>query len=164
MRILIVSDSHGRIAPALHKARELGELSLLLHLGDHGEDGEQMAQALKIPCCCIQGNCDLGSGLPEEMRLPLPGNGWLMACHGHRYGVKYTLDRLFYRAMEQDVKVALFGHTHRRYLQWEGGILLLNPGSCAQPADGECSMALLDVDRDHFEAHHIFLEEIPDGK
>ena len=32
--------------------------------------------------------------------------------HGHKWGVKYSTDRLFYKAKEIGAQIALFGHTH----------------------------------------------------
>ena len=43
--------------------------------------------------------------------------------------VKNSLLSLYYRAQEVGACVACFGHTHSAMARWEGGILLLNPGS-----------------------------------
>ena len=52
-------------------------------------------------------------------------------------GVKYSTDRLFYKAKEIGAQIALFGHTHCRYYAYEEGIHILNPGSAGQPRDGK---------------------------
>jgi predicted phosphodiesterase len=49
-----------------------------------------------------------------------------------------------------DADVVVMGHTHRPFLQRQGGALLMNPGSCGQPRDYDprASFALLEIDAD----------------
>ena len=52
------------------------------------------------------------------------------AYHGHGYSVKSSLLPLRRRALELDVQLVLYGHTHLPALSEEEGVLFCNPGSC----------------------------------
>lgn len=53
--------------------------------------------------------------------------------HGHLYGVSYTMAKLREEAENCGADVAIFGHTHRPFMEEQNDILLLNPGSVAKP-------------------------------
>ena len=60
--------------------------------------------------------------------------------HGHKYGVKYSLEPLLQAAEQQGCKIAVYGHTHLAHEAYRNGIYLLNPGclcgSRAKPSYG----------------------------
>ena len=60
----------------------------------------------------------------------------IFCCHGHKYGVKSTLMRLWMRAREKEVSLALFGHTHEPFETVNEGVRLFNPGSVMQGSYG----------------------------
>lgn len=98
------------------------------------------------PCFAVRGNCDWVSDLPMELLLPLGGKR-IFLCHGHGYGVKNGLLRLFYRAREQGADYAVFGHTHHSLIAQREGIFLVNPGSIgAFYGKGGPTFALLDTE------------------
>ena len=83
-----------------------------------------------LPVAQVRGNCDYGEyDIPEQRVVEYSGVKFLL-CHGHRFGVKSGLLRLSYAAMENQVTVALFGHTHQAFCEVRDGVWLLNPGSC----------------------------------
>ena len=90
MRIGLVSDSHGNV-PALKRAiRALGEINLLVHLGDGAGDAE--ATGLKLPeFIQLKGNCDLTSELPREEIRHLGMNFAALFCHGDEWGCQVEL-------------------------------------------------------------------------
>ena len=53
----------------------------------------------------------------------------IFMTHGHRYGVKYTLDSLANAAHFSGAALALFGHTHRSEYRRMGDVTLFNPGA-----------------------------------
>ena len=53
----------------------------------------------------------------------------IYACHGHNENVKYTYSHLKELARENGCNVALFGHTHTQYCDYDDGLYLFNPGS-----------------------------------
>ena len=128
MDILVLSDSHGAVAPMV-RAVELATPDLILHLGDCWRDGEQLhARFPDIPREQVPGNCDLRPGEPAARLLVLEGKRILL-CHGHTYGVKTSLLAAGFAAEEQQLDLFLFGHTHRPLVDRRGRTLFLNPGS-----------------------------------
>lgn len=128
MDILVLSDSHGAVAPMV-RAVELTRPDLILHLGDCWRDGEQLrARFPDIPLEQVPGNCDFQPEEPAERLLVLEGKRILL-CHGHTYGVKTSLLAAGFAAEEQQLDLFLFGHTHRPLVDRRGRTLFLNPGS-----------------------------------
>ena len=126
MKILVFSDSHGRVA-SMERAIRLEQPDQILHLGDCVPD----AQALKkfgIPLLQVAGNCDYGSTEPEIRILDLEGTRIYMT-HGHLHGVKTMYQRAIYAAMGEDAQILLFGHTHQAECYCEQGLWILNPGA-----------------------------------
>ena len=128
MDILVLSDSHGAVAPMV-RAVELAKPDLILHLGDCWRDGEQLRASFPdIPLEQVPGNCDFQPEEPAERLLVLEGKRILL-CHGHTYGVKTSLLAAGFAAEEQQLDLFLFGHTHRPLVDRRGRTLFLNPGS-----------------------------------
>ncbi|MGI6315892.1 MAG: metallophosphoesterase family protein [Christensenellales bacterium] len=134
MRIIVVSDSHRRperIAAALHMA---GRTDWLIHLGDGLSDLEapEVKPLLPSRILTVLGNNDLGLDAPlMRIEFPIPGQKLILA-HGHTMGVRHSLIRLQYTAMEENATFALFGHTHYATNEVRGGVRLLNPGSVGE--------------------------------
>ena len=129
MDILVLSDSHGAIAP-MERAVELTEPDLILHLGDCWRDAERLRDRFPdIPLEQVPGNCDFLRPIePAERLLEIRGKRILL-CHGHTYGVKQSLLTAGYAAEERQLDLFLFGHTHRPLVDRRGRTLFLNPGS-----------------------------------
>ena len=143
MKILVLSDSHGAVAPMV-RAVELTEPDLLLHLGDCWRDGERLHDKFPdIPFVQVPGNCDFRPQEPTERLLELRGKRILL-CHGHTYGVKQSLVTAGFAAEEQELDLFLFGHTHVKMDEVHGGIRCLNPGSVSIPKDGSHSCLILE--------------------
>lgn len=143
-RLLVLSDTHGatgRIDLAIIKA---GRTDGVIHLGDYVRDAEYIRRK-GLEVWNVRGNCDIEGGAETELTLHL-GGCRLLLTHGHRLGVKYSLQRVFLRAQEMEAQAVLFGHTHTPLNTYEGGILLLNPGSLAEPRNGKATFALLEAE------------------
>lgn len=145
MRIAVVSDTHGDGSALRRALRRAGQVDVVLHLGDHG--GDLLAAAdLCGETYAVCGNSDPRKNLPEELLLSFCGHT-LLLCHGHRYGVKQGLQRLFYRGLDAGADIVLFGHTHQALQVDEEGVLLLNPGSAGRPYPGDkASVAVLELE------------------
>ncbi len=131
MKIIVASDSHyerAMLISLVEEIRRRGDIDTVIHLGDMEGDADWLRGHLNIPVYSVPGNCDMRFNAPPEIVVEL-GGVQMMLCHGHMQRVKYTFDPLAYRAMELNVPIALFGHTHARCLRNEGGVLLLNPGA-----------------------------------
>lgn len=145
MRLLIISDSHGR-GWKLEGLSELisreGPFDALLHAGDGMED---LRGVPNLPAVYqVRGNCDLFNpfGIPDKLRLPILGK-FLFLCHGHQFKVKQTLDLLAKAAREEGASVAVYGHTHRQAVDLVHGVLCINPG-----AFQKAEYALLEIGKD----------------
>ena len=128
MRVLVVSDSHGNIK-ALRRAAAVTGPELILHLGDHDSDCEDLRRDMPdVMIRAVRGNCDPRSKELDADNFVLEGTRIFMV-HGHNHGVKYSLDALITAGMYMEADVVLFGHTHRPYAKYVDGMLVLNPGS-----------------------------------
>lgn len=136
MRVLVLGDSHGVLDFALQAVKEAGKVDYLLHTGDHFRDGVQLAAATGLPSKSVVGNCDDRSEGPAEEVVELEGRK-LFLTHGHRLGIKFSLQKLIARAQELRADAAIYGHTHAANIEREGRLLLVNPGSISLPRDKE---------------------------
>ncbi len=130
MIILVFSDSHRNIEPML-QVIEQENPDHVIHLGDHIRDAEEVQRNFPmLPILSIKGNCDFEPDGREQSLAEFHGIR-ILSVHGHRYGVKSSLLRYFLAAKENQVDVALFGHTHQTYCEKEENLWLMNPGSCS---------------------------------
>ncbi len=128
MRILVLSDSHGRVEN-MARCVELSEPNYILHLGDCVRDAELLAKQFPaIPMTTVPGNCDYGA-LDEPEKLIELGGKRILMMHGHTRGVKYNIQRAVYAARECGADVLLFGHTHRALVDYDGAMYVMNPGT-----------------------------------
>ena len=129
MRLLVLSDSHGR-KNLLLKAVELHpEADAVIFLGDGERDTEflkQLHPEIKLYSVC--GNCDYNSSLPTFL-LEKFGGKIVYAAHGHYESVKYSLAGLKQKAHNCSASIALYGHTHVPDTTYEDEIWYINPGS-----------------------------------
>lgn len=128
IRLALVSDSHGRGNALKAAAGGMEGCEGLCHLGDLVPDGQRMSQMLGLPLYGVRGNCDGWENAPEEMVLNVAGHK-LLLCHGHRYGVKESLTRLYLRGQEAGADIVLYGHTHQPRVDRNGPMMLINPGA-----------------------------------
>ena len=79
MRILVVSDTHGRDGNLERAVLREQPFDMLIHCGDV-EGREFFIEALaECPCTIISGNNDFFSDLPREDELSIAGIGSLSA-------------------------------------------------------------------------------------
>lgn len=132
MRLGIIGDTHGQVELAIKLLNQLKPLDLVLHTGDYYDDGALLGQAVDVEIHAVAGNWDpLGAG-PKEKTLQLEGKK-IYLTHGHQYQVQFTMQRIFYRALELGADVVIFGHTHVCYCQEHEGVLFFNPGAVYRP-------------------------------
>lgn len=155
MKILIVSDSHGR-SDLVYKAADHEKPDMIIHLGDLEDTVAFVEKKLgspKIPCVFIRGNCDSRSqGEMQGWSVFMLKGHRFFCTHGHIVGVNYGLDRLIYAAEENNCDIALYGHTHVPFDGFSEGyggrpkIHVLNPGSINIPrGDSVRSYMIMDL-------------------
>ena len=109
LRILIMSDSHGRnenVELAIEQVREeIGEFQMLIHLGDVG-DAREIESLAGVPCYIVRGNTDYDAKLLNANVIEAGGHR-IFATHGHLYQVDMRLDLLRFAALENDCDIAI---------------------------------------------------------
>ena len=151
LRILIMSDSHGRnenVELAIAQVREeIGEFQMLIHLGDVG-DAREIESLAGVPCYIVRGNTDYDAKLLNANVIEAGGHR-IFATQGHLYQVDMRLDLLRFAALENDCDIAMYGHTHVPYLEEDpDDITILNPGSISKPrqADHRYTYMVMEID------------------
>lgn len=160
MRIVVFSDTHGNYS-AMHKIlKRNGNADLFVFLGDGEKDLQVLkSQYIDLNIIRVRGNCDEGSAsVPENGVYVLENGKKLFYTHGHKWGVKFSTDRLLEQGEKLGADIVLFGHTHCRYAETKNGILLLNPGSAGMPKDGQpACYAWIDIIDDSIVYNHVNL-------
>ncbi len=132
MRVLIVSDTHGRHRNLDRALAQAGKIDMFIHLGDV-EGGEEYLQAV-VDCekHVVRGNNDFFSDLPREEEFYI-GPRKVFITHGHNYYVSLDPSRIREEGRARNADIVMFGHTHRPYLYQKNDITVLNPGSLSYP-------------------------------
>lgn len=133
MRILVISDTHGYTKEVIEAAKNIEKLDMLLHLGDYVEDGVKISKELGLESLIVRGNGDYHHmEYNNDEILEIKGKK-IMLTHGHNYNVSYNLQGIYYKALEMNVDLILFGHTHIPVNEREGSLIIMNPGSASFP-------------------------------
>ena len=148
MKILIVSDTHGRHEHFKEVIRRTAPIDMLIHCGDTEGGEEYMAALAGCRAEIIAGNNDFFSRLPREINFSIQKYK-AMLVHGHDYGVSMGYEPLLEEALSRNADIAFFGHTHRPLLMQAKGVRLVNPGSLSYPRQEgrRPSFCIMDVDR-----------------
>lgn len=158
MRILVVSDTHGRLDAINHVLKLIGEVDLILHAGDYYRDCDRLAYTLEVPARGVMGNCDFPGDGPIEDLLEVKGHK-IFITHGHRYGVKSGTKAILDKAKKLGARVAIYGHTHIADFQVLDDIIILNPGSPEMPRGKDRpSVGLIEINGDDIQAEIIYLD------
>lgn len=149
MRVLLVSDTHGRNGNFEKLIRLIDSIDLIFHMGDlEGSEG-YLEDLAPCPIYMVSGNNDFFTNVPAQRIVPLEGHRIFMV-HGHRQGVSYDTEGVKELARENDCDYVFFGHTHRPLIdQNDPDIIAVNPGSLSHPRqeNRKPSYILLDIDR-----------------
>jgi putative phosphoesterase len=126
---VVLADTHiPRRAHALPEelVAYLREADLILHAGDLMEPSLLDELAHYAPVCAVAGNLDPPEAdLPEALEFDFGGVRVAMIHDtGRKEGRRKRLHRRF-----PEARAIVFGHSHIPFLEDEGGLLLLNPGS-----------------------------------
>ena len=129
MKILVISDSHGRLEKLI-SVYEREKSDMVICAGDFSDDAEELSYVFPENIYhIVKGNCDYyDMQRSDEMILELGGHKVFLA-HGHHYRVKLEYETIEKRGRELGCDVVIFGHTHRPYLEKKKGITLFNPGA-----------------------------------
>lgn len=154
MKILVFSDSHGLVENIKTAIRQHPQIDYMIHLGDYGMDVEEIGYEFPyLTIEAVQGNCDRIREHPVEKVLKLDGKS-IFITHGHIYGVKYGLNTIISKGVQEDYDAILFGHTHQPLVDWRKGLLIVNPGSMARArSTAGATYAILDISENGLNAN-----------
>ncbi|WP_101772379.1 metallophosphoesterase family protein [Peptostreptococcus faecalis] len=157
MKIIILSDTHGskknmdNLVPMIKS-----DIDLIIHAGDNFRDSVYLKNMTDVPVLAVVGNCDFENS-EENIEFELEGIKFFLT-HGHKYGVKYGLEKIAQEGSRRDVDIVIFGHTHEKEKSIMNGIQLINPGSLRIPRDGiEKSYVIMKLENGIYEYEFRFL-------
>lgn len=131
-RIFIFSDTHGSLSGCENALRNSKEkVGGIIHAGDYTRDADSLKTLFpEIPFYIVKGNGDIFSHEPQDLTVIIDGVK-IFITHGHMYNVKMEYDYRTLREKGHEVgaDLVVFGHTHRPYLDWDGQMTVVNPGS-----------------------------------
>ena len=86
MRVLIISDTHGKSSCIQQIHDIVGDVDMLIHLGDVEGDEKLIHDLFDCEIHMVRGNCDYNAELPiyDEFNI---GDKKAFITHGHRYSV-----------------------------------------------------------------------------
>ena len=157
MRVLIVSDTHGRLDHFEEILENEDPFDLCVHCGDFEGQEDIIYEMTGPECACVMvpGNNDYLSNLPREKTIKI-GKLTAWITHGHNYYVSMDPAIIGEEAQSRYVDIVMFGHTHKPLIQFMGGVLLINPGSLTYPRQEgrRPSYVVLEIDgREILDAH-----------
>ena len=149
MRILVISDSHGRNDDVAGVIEQVGPIDMLIHCGDVERGDDYIRSLVDCPVHMVSGNNDYNLDLPAQDIFNI-GDYKVLVVHGHTFYVYRGVERLKQYALQNSIDIVMFGHTHVPYLERNKDITLLNPGSISYPRqDGrKHTFMMIDVDKD----------------
>ena len=132
MKILIVSDTHGWDENLDKVMKKEAPFDMLIHLGDLEGSELKLSHTVSCPLYMVCGNNDFSRELPTTVTIRVPGHK-IFATHGHKYHVKFDRGTMCADAAKDGCDIVLYGHTHHELIEWEGSMLMINPGSLTYP-------------------------------
>ena len=160
MKLLVFSDSHGRLEPMQSIIEAHADsVDAILHLGDGAAEVLTLrAKYPHIPIHAVTGNCDSYTysefDITQDKCLTL-GGYTLYLCHGDRFGVGGGTAALAAYAAFKNADIALYGHTHNAYEAYIPAdenkpdakpMWIFSPGSVSKPRDSMLgSFGILDL-------------------
>jgi uncharacterized protein len=156
MKVLIVSDTHGRNNYLIDTIKRVGPIDLLIHLGDFENGEDYIKSMLDCPIEIVSGNNDFFNRLPKDKLIHI-GKYKVLLTHGHRYGVNYSTSAVIETAKRNKADIVMFGHTHVPMIDLSGSIWAINPGSLALPRQSGRIPTFIIMDLDSYGDAHFTL-------
>lgn len=130
MKILVFSDTHGDKNKIQRAILSHSSAEVVIHCGDGESDVNAMKTLFPEKAFFnVRGNCDFYSNSDSTIVFTLMGKK-IMVTHGYEYNVKWGTQKLIYAALEKQVDIVLYGHTHIAENEYSDGLYVMNPGSC----------------------------------
>ncbi len=147
MRILVISDSHGKNDDVKQVIKQVGDIDMFIHLGDVERGVDYINSLTDVEKHIISGNNDYALDLPATDSFMIADKK-VFITHGHRFYVGSGVERLREYALENGYDIVMYGHTHVPFLEVGDKVTILNPGSISYPRqDGrKHTFMMIDVD------------------
>lgn len=154
MRILLISDSHGRNDDVAGVIRQAGPIDMFVHCGDVERGDDYIRSLVSCPIHMVAGNNDYNLELPSHDIFQI-ADYTVLLVHGHRFQVFRGVDRLREYALQNHIDIVMFGHTHIPFIEIGENLTILNPGSISYPRQKERIPTFLIMEIDEYgEAHY----------
>jgi uncharacterized protein len=121
LRVGIISDTHGILRKAAIES--LRGSDLIIHAGDIGDPAILKTLDQIAPTTAVRGNTDRSDWAKSISETEVLEAGELSLYIIHDYS---TLDL---NPRSAGFHAVIYGHSHRASIDWQNGVLLLNPGS-----------------------------------
>lgn len=157
MKVLIVSDTHRNHEYLEAVLEQEKPLDLLIHLGDAEGCEDYIEVMAECPMEVVAGNNDFYTDLPGELEIKI-GKYRVLLTHGHYYYVNGGMSHIKRAVEERDIDIAMFGHTHRPFLEQYGNAVILNPGSISYPRQEGRNPSYIIMDLDEQGEAHFSIE------
>lgn len=129
MRILVLSDSHGRLTAMQRAIKAHPEAQAVVFLGDGWDNFSACSSLLEGKrVYAVKGNNDFYGSNPKNLVITENGIN-IYITHGHYEYVKSGLSALIAEARKNNCTIALYGHTHIQQSDYVDGLYLFNPGT-----------------------------------
>lgn len=128
MKLLIVSDTHGRHMELEEAIEKEKPFDMLLHLGDVDRREDEIRKLVDCDVKIVSGNNDYFSKLPNDCEFNIGKTRFFMN-HGHTHYVHMGTSEIEKEGRRRGADVVLFGHIHVPVLQESNGMTILCPGS-----------------------------------
>ena len=153
MKILVVSDSHGRDGNLEAVLERVKPIDMLIHCGDVEGSEDYLEVIAECPVHIVAGNNDYFSDLNREEEFYI-GKHKVLLTHGHYYYVSMNTKRIRQEAEERGCDLVLFGHTHKPLVEQHAAVTVCNPGSISYPRQEGRKPSFLIVEQDRFGELH----------
>ncbi len=154
MKVLVVSDTHGRIGRLQTIIEKVQPVDLLIHLGDFEGNKYYIESIIDCELEIVSGNNDIDPELLDEKIINI-GKYKVLITHGHRFSVNSGIDRLANYGASKGVDIVMFGHTHKPIIEYRNGITMVNPGSLTYPRQENAKPSYLITELDSYGEIHF---------
>lgn len=151
MKIVILSDSHGKTERLYELKEAYPDAKYFLHCGDIEDNIDDER------CIIVRGNNDYFYHYPEESIIEVY-HYKILIIHGHQFPYYNRHKKLAEYAKEKGCNVVFYGHSHISVIDQLDDVFIVNPGSCWRSRDENGpSYAIAEIDQDsiHFTIHHF---------
>lgn len=131
MRILIVSDSHGKNTYLERALKTAAPFDMLIHLGDLEGSQHFLKENVTCPVEMVSGNNDFFCNVEREKSIMIDCYRVLLT-HGHRHRVHGGTEDIKEWARINGADIVMFGHTHIPLIERDD-VIAVNPGSISLP-------------------------------